>query len=667
MAYLLQIKNGTLEEWLASNPILAEGEMGLIIGDSKNFVIGDGATHFDELTQLPFGLDAYEVLKRSGYKGTKADFCRQLDSSLRMPEQQAGTLTNAGAGWNSFTFMKEFSEDVYVILTPQEAAVFASVKNITKQGFHYCLYDASGNTVSSNVVVNYMATAVSELNMAQAIAAAAGLNPFDFDNLTSLFADHAAEVVANEAAFNLVKRSGMAAGRYICHLTGLNPISYFNMVSISGDVPAMNTVAVTEEALTFIVIAPGAYDSIRLGTMPMSKYLVGLLALTPDGYLSVTDLLNDTVALTALVADQIAMQAFVSSEIACAELAVHETACSAVAGSDIAMTAVAGSAIAYNKIFENASAFDILISTPAALAIIANVREAGEAMIADLTRVQKLAESEQAMSVLAESEHGRAVLLSSSLAWEVVTSTDAFIAKYAIGCLESDTYKPADFANMAAIASNSGALTALAASTTAMNALAASTTARDILYKNSVSWNIIAAKDMAIAKYAIGCLNNSSYKPANFATMSSVIGNSGAMSALASSSVAMSALAKSSTAKDAMIAKNEVLQGVRLTIWNTVKSDTTRFTLSRAQKDDDSVTAANITGANYLVFAIPGSYGSTPASTKLTTMFHGHNNVQVIQRWGAYTDESFVYVGLGGATFTEQGDGMVRTWVYTVK
>ena len=47
-------------------------------------------------------------------------------------------------------------------------------------------------------------------------------------------------------------------------------------------------------------------------------------------------------------------------------------------------------------------------------------------------------------------------------------------------------------------------------------------------------------------------------------------------------------------------------------------------------------------------------------------MFHGHNNVQVVQRWGAYTDESFIYVGLGGATFTEQGDGMVRTWVYTV-
>ena len=560
MAYQLQIKNGTLEEWIASNPILAEGEMGLVIGDSKNFVVGDGVTHFDELTQLPFGLDAYEVLKRNGYKGTKSDFCRQLDSSLRMPEQQAGTLTNAGAGWNSFTFMKEFSEDVYVILTPQEAAVFASVKNITKQGFHYCLYDASGNTVSSNVVVNYMATAVSELNMAQAIAKAAGLNPFDFDNLTDLFASHAAEVVGNEAAYNLTKRSGMAAGRYICHLTGLNPVTYHNMVSVAGDAPAMNTVAVTEEALTFIVMAPGAYDSIRLGTMPMSKYLVGLLSLSPEGYSTVTNLLDDSIALTALVADLTAMQAFTGSEIACAELTVHETACSAVAGSDIAMTAVAGSdiamtavagsAIAYNKIFENANAFDILYNTPAALRIIANDRAAVEAMILDRERVKILAESSTAMGVLAESSHARSVLLSSAKAWEVVTSTDAFIAKYAVGCLESDTYKPADFANMAAIASNSSACTALSASQIAMNALSASRIARNALLNNSVSWKVVTDSNVFIAKYSIGCLESSSYTPANFANMAAIVSNSGALTALAASATARDILYKNKDAFD---------------------------------------------------------------------------------------------------------------------
>nr|WP_129732345.1 hypothetical protein [Parabacteroides goldsteinii] len=326
MAIQFQLKNGTLQEWVEADPILGEAEMG-VITDSNAYVIGDGKKRYSDLLQMPFGKGVYEILVQYGYKGTREDFCRQLDVSLKTPEQQAGQLVNAGAGWNSFSFMKEFSEDVYVLLTPQSATVFASVRNISKQGFHYCLYDADGNTVSGNVVVNYLAVAVSELNMAQAIAKAAGLNPFDFDNLTDLFASHAAEVVGNEAAYNLTKRSGMAAGRYICHLTGLNPVTYHNMVSVAGDAPAMNTVAVTEEALTFIVMAPGAYDSIRLGTMPMSKYLVGLLSLSPEGYSTVTNLLDDSIALTALVADLTAMQAFTGSEIACAELAVHETAC----------------------------------------------------------------------------------------------------------------------------------------------------------------------------------------------------------------------------------------------------------------------------------------------------------------------------------------------------
>lgn len=211
MAYLLQLRNGTSAEWLAANPILGEGEMG-VITDTSSFVIGDGVTRFVDLRQMPFGLDAYEVLKRNGYKGTLADFCRQLDLSLKNPEQQVGTLSNAGPGWNSFSFPKEFSEDVYVTLTAQNAAVFGVLKNITRKGFHYCLYDAAGDTVGENVVVNYIAVASSELNLAQAIAQSAGLNPFDFDNLTDLFTGHAAEVVGSEAAFNLTKRSGMASG-----------------------------------------------------------------------------------------------------------------------------------------------------------------------------------------------------------------------------------------------------------------------------------------------------------------------------------------------------------------------------------------------------------------------------------------------------------------------
>nr|DAV18815.1 MAG TPA: hyaluronidase [Caudoviricetes sp.] len=585
MAIQLQLRNGTIQEWEEANPVLAEGELGVVLEPSGGFVIGDGKNPYKNLPFHPWAQDAYDILVTyGGYKGTKEDFCRQLGSSLRMPEQQAGTFANAGSGWNSYTFPKEFSEDVYVVLTPQDAAVFASVKNVTKQGFHYCLFNAAGDTIAENVVVGYMATAVSELNLAQAIAKASGLNPFDFDNLTDLFTGHAAEVVADEAAFNLVKRSAMASSLYICHLAGLNPDSYFNMVSIAGDVTAMNTVAKNPEVISYIQTAPGAYDSIRLGTMPMAKYLCGILEHEPENYSTVTNILEDEELLAELVLSEAAMTALCGSSISTIELAA----------SDVAMQAVAASDVACDAIFENDGAFTIILESPVAMGAISDSEPAITNLIQSKERCDRLASSETAMSAVAASE-------------------------------------------------------------TAMTSIMLNEDSKESFF----GWTHAVGLGLA----TLFGINNSALKSCN--TIVAVAASATAMQAVAASATAISILTKSSVAKDKLTAQNEILQGVRLTIWNTVKADTTRFTLSRAQKDDDGVTSANITGANYLVFAIPGSYGSA-AESKKTTMFHGHNNVQVVQRWGAYTDESFIYVGLGGATFTEQGDGMVRTWVYTV-
>ncbi|MCD8135848.1 MAG: hypothetical protein LUH01_07835 [Parabacteroides gordonii] len=327
MADLFQLRSHTLEVWLRKNPIIAHREL-VLIEDENTFAIGNGKDKFSLLTRRPFGKDVWEVLvEYGGYKGTREDFCRQLSDVMRMPEQQAGTLTNAGSGWNSFTFPREFVEECYVMLTVQDADCRAAVRNTTKQGFHYILHDASGNTTSSAILVNWMATAVSELNMAQAIAKLAGLNPFDYDDLTTLFKTHASEVVANEAAFGMVKRSAMASARYLCFLCDLSHDSFYNMVSIAESVPAMNALCANETAVTFINSAPGAFDSVRLNSMAMGKYLAGLLGMSPVNYSTVTDLLNDEVALTALVADQVVMTALCASEVASGELTVHETAC----------------------------------------------------------------------------------------------------------------------------------------------------------------------------------------------------------------------------------------------------------------------------------------------------------------------------------------------------
>ena len=465
MAIQLQLRNGTIQEWEKANPILAEGEPGVVLEPSGGFVIGDGKNPYKSLPFHPWAQDAYDILVTyGGYKGTKDDFCRQLGSSLRMPEQQAGTLTNTGAGWNSFTFPKEFSEDVYVVLTPQDAAVFASVKNVTKQGFHYCLFNAAGDTIAENVVVGYMATAVSELNLAQAIAKASGLNPFGFDNLTDLFTGHAAEVVISEAAFNQVKRSAMASSRYICYLTGLNPDSYFNMVSIAGDVTAMITVAQTPEAVAYIQTAPGAYDSIRLGTMPMAKYLCGILGVGPENYSTVTDILEDEELLAELVLSEAAMTALSGSYISAIELTASSVAMQAVAASSVAMQAVAASSVACDIIFENDAAFTIILESPVAMEAISDSEPAITNLIQTQERCNRLAASETAMISIMSDEQSSEMFFGSDY------RVGLGLAAYA-GINNSDL-KSCD--TISSVAASSTAVYAIEGSTTALSALASS-------------------------------------------------------------------------------------------------------------------------------------------------------------------------------------------------
>ena len=286
-----------------------------------------------------------------------------------------------------------------------------------------------------------MATAVSELNMAQAIAKASGLNPFDFDNLTDLFAGHAAEVVASEAAFGMVKRSAMASARYICHLTGLNPVSYFNMVSIAGNVTAMETVARTPEAVAYIQTAPGAYDSIRLCTMTMAKYLCGILNHEPENYSTVTDILEDEELL--------------------AELVLSEAAMTALSGSSISAIELSASDVASDAIFNNDSAFTVILESPVAMEAISDSEPAITSLIQSQERCNRLASSETAMSAVAASETAMISIISEENARETF-----FGSKYKVG-LGLATY--AKINNSALKGYNTISL--VAASSTALNAI----------------------------------------------------------------------------------------------------------------------------------------------------------------------------------------------------
>ena len=174
----------------------------------------------------------------------------------------------------------------------------------------------------------------------------------------------------------------------------------------------------------------------------------------------------------------------------------------------------------------------------------------------------------------------------------------------------------------------------------------------DPLKSRAVSGSGVAVGKMVATIAGLSC--------SAYADMSAVAASSTAMTAVAGNATAIRAVAASAVAKTAMIANNDTLQSVANTWWNTMQSG---FNLVRAQRDDDGVTSANSVNAKYIMFAIPGGYNSGSGSTNC---FHGHNGAAAGSASGSYTATAKRKILLGGGTFTESEDGMVRTWVYSI-
>ena len=225
-------------------------------------------------------------------------------------------------------------------------------------------------------------------------------------------------------------------------------------------------------------------------------------------------------------------------------------------------------------------------------------------------------------------------------------------------------------------------MTAVAASETAIKAIAASYNGIAAIYSNATAlakWNAKPSAVSAIAGTSSVAIGKAAVKlaglaPDNFADMAAVAASSTAMAAVAASDTAMKlvtasamCLAKfigSAAAKTALIDHNDMLQKYRAAIWTAVTGGTDYFTSQRGQKDEDGVTNASLTNAAYIMFAIPGGYQS---GSGVTVCCHGHNGKEAARASGSYSDNNKRYVLLGGGTFTEVDDGMVRTWVYKTK
>lgn len=187
-----------------------------------------------------------------------------------------------------------------------------------------------------------------------------------------------------------------------------------------------------------------------------------------------------------------------------------------------------------------------------------------------------------------------------------------------------------------------------------------------------VTLNPILSKMVVVKETIAKFVNNANAMKviANSSTaMKSIAGSSAAMSAIAASSTAIYIILKSPTAKGAITSQNNILQSVSTKMFDTVflnaHGSQNYFSASVEQQAYDGVTGANITGANYVVFAVPASYSNQ--GNQITNMYHGYNNTLVVSKGGNRNDFSTKYIGIEGATFTEAVDGYVTRWVYNIK
>ena len=121
-------------------------------------------------------------------------------------------------------------------------------------------------------------------------------------------------------------------------------------------------------------------------------------------------------------------------------------------------------------------------------------------------------------------------------------------AKYAVGAAG---LKPADYANMAAVA----------ASQTAMAAIFRSSTAMTAVQNNASAWAIFSNASSAVMGKTVAEL--AGLNPSGYADMNAIASSSTAMTAVASSQTAMAAIATSSTAMSAISASTTAINALK--------------------------------------------------------------------------------------------------------
>ena len=281
----------------------------------------------------------------------------------------------------------------------------------------------------------------------------------------------------------------VSAGKWIAALAGQSCAAYTDIAAVAASETAMTAVAASETAMAAVVS-----NATALNAVVTSQVALNAVAASETAMAAV---IGNATALNVVATSQAAMNAVAASETAMTALIANTAAFNTVVTSHVAMNAVAASYVAVAAVYESAVAVETVKANETAWATLTGASSAvmGKAAAklaglnpADYADMAASASSSTAMAAIASSQTAMAAVASSSTAMgaieksqvakDAIAASDMATAKYAVGAAGLN---PADYANMAAVASSQTAMAAVASSNTARTAITNSATAKNAL------------------------------------------------------------------------------------------------------------------------------------------------------------------------------------------
>ena len=225
------------------------------------------------------------------------------------------------------------------------------------------------------------------------------------------------------------------------------------------------------------------------GAVSAGKWIATLAGQSCNLYRDMNAVAASDIAMTAVAASETAMEAVISGNIALNAVAASKTAMTAVAANETAMAAVAASRVAMSAIIGNSTALNAVVTSSVAMAAVIGNSTALNAVVSSQTAMAAVTESYVAVAAVYGSAVAVEAVKANETAWSTLTGASSAVMGKAAAKLAG--LNPADYADMAAVASSSTAMAAIASSSTAMTAIANNKTAITAVEASAVAKNAL--------------------------------------------------------------------------------------------------------------------------------------------------------------------------------